>query len=302
MSATRKLPDTLPSTLIMGDEDDRLAVAAPQQESPTSRFTAVNGKEQPPANGNGNGNGPPSRRNSDERVNGQPRITPPGQEKLKISTSTPRDDWGAVNGERPYHQGPSYPDTDGSHKRKRSDPNCQNSSANPYPHTLPGTPHPSSSTKQTPTTATTEGDTPRDQNMSAHSGHPHYSSEGHYHDSDNVPDSAIPDNAPSAVYGGEAWHSRYQHGHMSSDERLSEALRRETQNMDAQQREYEDGSPDDDRSANPYDSYGNDRREMSVQSDPKKRKRNFSNRTKTGCMTCRRRKKKCDETKPECEY
>lgn len=26
----------------------------------------------------------------------------------------------------------------------------------------------------------------------------------------------------------------------------------------------------------------------------------FSNRTKTGCLTCRRRKKKCDEAKPEC--
>lgn len=36
------------------------------------------------------------------------------------------------------------------------------------------------------------------------------------------------------------------------------------------------------------------------QSDPKRRKRNFSNRTKTGCLTCRKRKKKCDETKPEC--
>ena len=34
--------------------------------------------------------------------------------------------------------------------------------------------------------------------------------------------------------------------------------------------------------------------------DPKKRKRNFSNRTKTGCHTCRGRKKKCDEAKPTC--
>ncbi|KAF2266711.1 trimeric LpxA-like protein [Lojkania enalia] len=32
----------------------------------------------------------------------------------------------------------------------------------------------------------------------------------------------------------------------------------------------------------------------------KKRKRQFANRTKTGCGTCRRRKKKCDEAKPEC--
>lgn len=32
-----------------------------------------------------------------------------------------------------------------------------------------------------------------------------------------------------------------------------------------------------------------------------KRKRNFSNRTKTGCMTCRGRKKKCDEARPVCK-
>lgn len=32
-----------------------------------------------------------------------------------------------------------------------------------------------------------------------------------------------------------------------------------------------------------------------------KRKRNFSNRTKTGCMTCRSRKKKCDEGRPTCK-
>jgi hypothetical protein len=34
---------------------------------------------------------------------------------------------------------------------------------------------------------------------------------------------------------------------------------------------------------------------------PPKRKRNFSNRTKTGCLTCRRRKKKCDEERPHCK-
>jgi hypothetical protein len=36
--------------------------------------------------------------------------------------------------------------------------------------------------------------------------------------------------------------------------------------------------------------------------DAKKRKRQFANRTKTGCGTCRRRKKKCDEAKPECVF
>lgn len=37
-----------------------------------------------------------------------------------------------------------------------------------------------------------------------------------------------------------------------------------------------------------------------MQGEPKRRKRQFANRTKTGCGTCRRRKKKCDEAKPEC--
>lgn len=65
-------------------------------------------------------------------------------------------------------------------------------------------------------------------------------------------------------------------------------------------------SPDDmdDSPMTPYPSgsYNADQqhRDGLVHSDPKKRKRNFSNRTKTGCLTCRKRKKKCDEAKPEC--
>ncbi|KAF7714723.1 Fungal Zn(2)-Cys(6) binuclear cluster domain-containing protein [Penicillium ucsense] len=46
-------------------------------------------------------------------------------------------------------------------------------------------------------------------------------------------------------------------------------------------------------------SYLSDRGTNSGQVAPK-RKRVFSNRTKTGCMTCRRRKKKCDEQHPAC--
>ncbi|KAH8723287.1 hypothetical protein GQ44DRAFT_774117 [Phaeosphaeriaceae sp. PMI808] len=38
----------------------------------------------------------------------------------------------------------------------------------------------------------------------------------------------------------------------------------------------------------------------SVQVELKKSKRRFVNRTRTGCITCRGRKKKCDEAKPEC--
>jgi hypothetical protein len=263
-----------------------------QPESPTSRFTAVNGKEQPAGATNSNGT---ARRGSDERSNGQPRITPPGQEKLTITTST-RDDWAppANNGDRHSYQPPgAYSDPDASHKRKRSGSIEQNSSsANSYhSHALP------SSTKQTPTTATTESDEPRQDNQRAPPHPEHrdaYNSEMQYRQFI----ASTEDHRDPGPRNSE-WHHGYQQQPIPSDEHIGEVLQRGLQNMDAQQRGYI--SPgDDDRSGNPYGGYGNDRREMSASSDPKKRKRNFSNRTKTGCMTCRRRKKKCDETRPEC--
>lgn len=283
--------------MAMAANEDTITVQHP--ESPTSRFTAVNGKEQPPSvstSANGNGNGA-SRRGSDERLNGQPRITPPGQEKLTITTST-REDWvpPATSGDRHSYQPPGpYPDNELSHKRKREgslDPNS--SSANSYhSHALP------SSTKQTPTTATTESDEPRQDNLraSAHSDHrDSYGPDVHYRQF--IPSVEDPRNHGLRT---DQWHQGYsQHQQQHTDDQIREALQGASQNMDAQQRAYM--SPDNDDRSNPYGGYGNDRREMSAQSDPKKRKRNFSNRTKTGCMTCRRRKKKCDENRPECRF
>lgn len=87
------------------------------------------------------------------------------------------------------------------------------------------------------------------------------------------------------------------------DEQTSEHYRRATSPGD--HGDYPNSSPEaDDRSASMYGGgqYTPEHRQSSVlqHGDPKKRKRNFSNRTKTGCMTCRKRKKKCDEQKPEC--
>jgi hypothetical protein len=278
----------------MSGAGDAAAVA----ESPTSRFTAVNvnGKEQPPSTAPPSGSGVNgiSRRGSDERSNGQPRITPPGQEKLTITTTT-NQEWAAPpNGDRQPYQPPLYSDTESSHKRKRSGSIEQNSSsANSYhSHALP------SSTKETPTTATTESDGPREESLRGHSQpemRDSYAPEVHYRQY-NTPSEDSHGHTP-----GDLWHSRqYSQTHINSDEQLGEVLQRASQSMD-QQREYDHMSPGNDRSAGPYSAYPNDQREMSAQSDPKKRKRNFSNRTKTGCMTCRRRKKKCDETRPECE-
>jgi hypothetical protein len=286
--------NALVSVEMSGSEEQGATALA---ESPTSRFTAVNGKEQPPSAASANGVNGSSRRGSDERSNGQPRISPPGQEKLTITTTS--QDWiPPAGGDRQSYQPPtSYSDVESLHKRKRSGSAEQNSSsANSYhSHALP------SSTKQTPTTATTESDGPREESLRGQSQsdtRESYIPEAQYRQFAASAD----DNRETAV--GDLWQPRQysQHPHISSDEQLGEVLQRASQSLDSQQRDYDQTSPtNDDGSANPYAGYANDRRELSAQSDPKKRKRNFSNRTKTGCMTCRRRKKKCDETRPECE-
>ena len=117
--------------------------------------------------------------------------------------------------------------------------------------------------------------------------------------------------------GGEHWRAQqareertssyegpYSAGPVSgqSEEPMGEMLRRATSHGD------DDQSPDGDDHDHDHDNgmysgqYTPEHRRDGVISDPKKRKRNFSNRTKTGCLTCRRRKKKCDEQKPECEF
>jgi len=49
------------------------------------------------------------------------------------------------------------------------------------------------------------------------------------------------------------------------------------------------------------DDQSNDRPQVVKIPQEVKRKRNFTNRTKTGCITCRNRKKKCDEGRPHCK-
>ena len=89
-----------------------------------------------------------------------------------------------------------------------------------------------------------------------------------------------------------------------SEARMAEALQRENRNYDAMGPRDQFASPEDDdeHNAQQYADYGTNRGSQSgMDMDRKRRKRVFSNRTKTGCMTCRRRKKKCDEQHPECK-
>lgn len=83
------------------------------------------------------------------------------------------------------------------------------------------------------------------------------------------------------------------------DAHMANVLQRETRGYESMPRDSY-GSPEDDDDPNGhYGDYGTNRSSQDL--DRKRRKRVFSNRTKTGCMTCRRRKKKCDEQHPECK-
>ncbi|KAG8528083.1 uncharacterized protein KY384_006999 [Bacidia gigantensis] len=88
-----------------------------------------------------------------------------------------------------------------------------------------------------------------------------------------------------------------------SESHLAEALQRENHNYDAmpERESFSQAEDEDDNPPEPqYTTYGGSREAGTADMDRKRRKRVFSNRTKTGCMTCRRRKKKCDEQHPEC--
>ncbi|KAF7595726.1 Maltose acetyltransferase [Aspergillus hancockii] len=90
----------------------------------------------------------------------------------------------------------------------------------------------------------------------------------------------------------------------ASDAQLAEALQREAQGHEATQKNWTtvsrsvEGSAQNEHSSS-LSGFTQETPQTTVQVAPK-RKRVFSNRTKTGCMTCRRRKKKCDEQHPAC--
>ena len=117
---------------------------------------------------------------------------------------------------------------------------------------------------------------------------------------------------PSTSSGTEGWYGSQAQGIQSapaghtahSDAQLAEALQRENQQLDSNRGTSTGGSLDDDEMNGQLhrgSDYGTDHTPTTGGSvDHRRRKRIFSNRTKTGCMTCRRRKKKCDEQKPDC--
>jgi hypothetical protein len=87
---------------------------------------------------------------------------------------------------------------------------------------------------------------------------------------------------------------------MDEEARLAEALQRENGISIVSRDSF--GSPEtDEQQRLQYGAYSSADRNAQAEAERKRRKRVFSNRTKTGCLTCRKRKKKCDEQHPECK-
>jgi len=107
----------------------------------------------------------------------------------------------------------------------------------------------------------------------------------------------------SSEYDPHAQLSQPYYGQQPSDDseaRLAEALQRENGGGPVTRESFV--SPEtDDPNRQQYGEYGQTRSQI-ADAERKRRKRVFSNRTKTGCMTCRKRKKKCDELHPECKF
>ena len=91
----------------------------------------------------------------------------------------------------------------------------------------------------------------------------------------------------------------------SSDAQLAEVLQRDVHGQDNTEKHWPGVNRSEEDQADPdnqrYGSYEQERTPHDGSNAGPKRKRVFSNRTKTGCMTCRRRKKKCDEKHPSCK-
>lgn len=249
-------------------------------------FTALNGgsPKTSEATVNGGAEGKKAAAN-EERGNSQPAAAAPEPQPATEKSTGQRENWTAPAADRPSYQSPGYPDVEGSHKRKRSN------SAEPRRDHHPLT------QERSPDSATQPPPEPRDPYTPQHREYRQYGEAREHSDSWR----AQQGREERRDYDSNQNSASSAHGQM--EEQLGEALPRGSAPMDLHG-DYPQTSPDgDDRSMAMYSaSYsGDQRRDPMLQSDPKKRKRNFSNRTKTGCLTCRKRKKKCDEQKPECK-
>lgn len=245
-----------------------------------SAFTALNG-------GSPKANEPPA--DSSERAfSSDERLPAPGKNYRHKSPETHpsrNDTWKGHTTDRQPLPTIKYPEGEGPHKRKRSGSAELRRDSRAHERTP----------EETPSASNNES-------REAY-GTPQRESR-HYSDDQREKDTAWKSQEPSREErnGYDSQQNSATSPRGQTEEQIGDALRRATSQVDHS--DYGNTSPDaEDRPGGTYGSpYGTEHRSDSIiQHDPKKRKRNFSNRTKTGCLTCRKRKKKCDEQKPECK-
>jgi hypothetical protein len=243
-------------------------------EHSPSRFTAVNGRDPViPGNGNGHGSTPSSIPNG-ERAQAQEKNLDPSQ----------RDDRDDPANDLKWSERSSP--SSNNNKRKRSESREQDS-PNPEVGNASRSPVNRPETNQPNPNGSMQGSV-SEMERGNHSATPSHRSEGN----DAGQTSA---NSPWSEYDSQLVTQAQRAQQMdASDAHLADALQREA----GQERSMTNRStPGTQQPSSP--GYAPERH-GAMQVAPK-RKRVFSNRTKTGCMTCRRRKKKCDEQHPACK-
>ncbi|KAJ5587946.1 Maltose/galactoside acetyltransferase [Penicillium hispanicum] len=260
-------------------------------EHSPSRFTAVNGRDASSASGANVGNPLPIT----QPATGDRRGSPETHEALRQDKLAEREDYDQDDQLSPRSslQGTV---SQNRHKRKRSDSGGQESRHNSEPRGVGRDPsrlddfsaHPNSNGAGSGSVSEIEP------------GHPPTS--GHRSDTNEPSQSAS--NGPWIEYDSHLITQAQRAQQIdASDVELVDALQREAQTQESASRNIganrlTSSAPSVQPAPSP--AYSSERQTAAVQVAPK-RKRVFSNRTKTGCMTCRRRKKKCDEQHPACE-
>lgn len=241
-------------------------------EHSPSRFTAVNGRD---STATGPNAGNPAQ--STPMNGGERGAQPAGQETQDVSRVNPgdRDDQSEISSPSTY-----------THKRKRSESGEQESRYSDG-YRRGSLNHP--------------GDAPPSNGVGS-------GSVSEIEPSNSVAASGRSDTNEASQPANRPW-PEYESQLINQAQRAQQMDASDAQLADALQREAHSQEPRTLSRSTPSASgvqpasspvYQADRSAAAVQVAPK-RKRVFSNRTKTGCMTCRRRKKKCDEQHPACE-
>ncbi|KAL2362965.1 hypothetical protein RJZ56_004108 [Blastomyces dermatitidis] len=294
-------------------------------EHSPSRFTAVNGRDQgalPSNSNNNNGNNSnntgPSENNPTVAQNEEPSASATAERDraLRNSGTPARQPEQSLESANPTVQDPeaTYVVSDGNspntnrNKRKRSESDERQTSPSSYQgHSVSRSPVSQPDHKLdpqiqgAPPNGTTHAQTASEADSVAKRARQSFAT---------VPERSV---SVQSTGNTSAWDSydtqltnHAQLGHQpidSSDAQLAEALQRDVQGPDHAAKNWptvpEGESADSTRKFTYSHTPPQERPIGPVQVGPK-RKRVFSNRTKTGCMTCRRRKKKCDEQHPSC--